>query len=390
MKVSDLENSSCSGCGLCANICTKNSITLQPDRIGFLRPVVDEQTCVDCGLCVKQCIINNPAELLRPKETFAAVRVDKEKVSLSSSGGVFAAIAESVLDKSNWYVAGSILDESVSAVHVLINTKEELTPLYGSKYVQSEIGNIFNEISVKLTEGNKVLFSGTPCQVAAVKRYTKNHPNLYTIEVICHGVSNNLMFNSYLDRYERENIKMFYFRDKGQGWSFNNKIIYSDGREKKINHRMSSYMTYFLNGETYRESCYHCPYAKPERVADITIGDFWGIVKKRADLKDTIDIEKGVSCLLINTLKGKQLVNDAEIDLFSVAYDDIKEGNEPLNHPSTHTQARNAILNEWCKRLSWSDVDAYWRKHDFSVIFRFWSMVPMSLQHKIRILFGKR
>ena len=98
MKVSDLANLSCSGCGLCVNICTKSAITLQPDKIGFLRPVVDGQTCVDCGLCIKQCIINNPAELSNPKETFAAVRVDKEKVSMSSSGGVFAAIAESVLD----------------------------------------------------------------------------------------------------------------------------------------------------------------------------------------------------------------------------------------------------------------------------------------------------
>lgn len=390
MKVSDLANLSCSGCGLCVNICTKSAITLQPDKIGFLRPVVDEQTCVDCGLCIKQCIINNPAELSNPKETFAAVRVDKEKVSMSSSGGVFAAFAESVLDKGNWYVAGSILDDSISAVHALVNKKEELTPLYGSKYVQSEVGNVYNETKARLTEGCKVLFSGTPCQIAAVKRFTKNHPNLYTIEVICHGVANNKMFNSYLDKYKREGIKKFYFRDKGQGWSFNNKIVYKDGSEKKVNHRMSSYMTYFLNGETYRESCYHCPYAKPERGADITIGDFWGIIRKRADLKESIDIEKGVSCLLINTSKGKQLVEEADIELYPVAYEDIKDGNEPLNHPSIHTQERTAILDEWSKSLDWTDVDSYWKKHDSSLIFRLWSMVPMNLQHKIRVLLGKR
>lgn len=390
MNVASLDKTKCSGCGLCANVCAKQCIELMPDELGYLVPAVDAAKCTDCGLCVKSCVIENPPDLKMPLETFGAVRSDKDCVALSSSGGVFAAVAEQVISEGNWYVAGSTLDSSVSAVHILVDSLEGLKPLYGSKYVQSEMGSVYKEVKAKLAEGKKVLFSGTPCQVAAITRYTKNHPNLFTIEVICHGVANNEMFNSYLDMYGRNNIQIFYFRDKGQGWSYNNKIEYKNGKEKKLNHRMSSYMTYFLKGETYRDCCYQCPYARAERGADITIGDFWGILQTRPDLNEKIDIEKGVSCLLVNTEKGSEIVKSAALDLYEVEYDAIRKGNGPLNEPSHHSSKREAILAEWSKRKDWKDVHAYWKKNDCKLTFILWSLVPISLQHKIRVILGKR
>lgn len=390
MNVASLDKTKCSGCGLCANVCAKQCIELKPDEFGYLVPAVDAAKCTDCGLCVKSCVIENPSDLKMPLETFGAVRSDKDRVALSSSGGVFAAVAEQVISEENWYVAGSTLDSSVSAVHTLVDSLEGLKPLYGSKYVQSEMGGVYKDVKAKLAEGKKVLFSGTPCQVAAITRYTKKHPNLFTIEVICHGVANNEMFNSYLDMYGRNNIQIFYFRDKGQGWSFNNKIMYKNGKEKKLNHRMSSYMTYFLKGETYRDSCYQCPYARAERGADITIGDFWGILQTRADLNEKIDIEKGVSCLLVNTEKGSEIVKSAALDLYEVEYDAIRKENGPLNEPSHHSSKREAILAEWSKRKDWKDVHAYWKKNDRKLTFILWSLVPISLQHKIRVVLGKR
>lgn len=333
----------------------------------------------------------NPRKQTIPQKTYAAIRQDKDRIALSSSGGVFAAVAEYVLlKKTNWVVVGSTLDETVSANHIIVDNVVDLKNLYGSKYVQSETTGIYKKIQILLDDSKSVLFSGTPCQVAAIQRYTNNHPNLWTIEVICHGVSNNKMFNSYLDMYKRNEIRMFYFRDKEQGWSFNNKIVYQNGKEKKINHRMSSYMTYFLKGETYRDCCYCCPYAKPERCADITIGDFWGILQTRPDLNNKIDIEKGVSCVLVNTDKGISMVGNAELELYDVEYDAIRKENGPVNEPSHHTVKRDLVLAEWGKKKDWTDVHTFWKKNDRKITFVLWSMIPVSLQHKIRVMLGKR
>lgn len=391
MNVAELEIDECSGCGLCASVCGQKCISIVPDNLGYLRPIVDKNSCIDCGLCVKKCVIVNPYEQVIPKKTYAAIRQSKDKISLSSSGGVFAALSEFVLTKkSNWVVVGCTLDESVSAKHVVVNNITDLKSLYGSKYVQSDTTEIFEKVQDLLKEGKSVMFSGTPCQVAAIQRYTNKHPNLLTIEVICHGVANNKMFNSYLDMYRRNEIKMFYFRDKGQGWSFNNKIVYKDNKEIKINHRISSYMTYFLKGETYRDCCYKCPYAKPERCADITIGDFWGILQTRPYLNNIIDIEKGVSCVLVNSDKGASMLIKADIDLYDVDYDSIRKENGPVNEPSHHTSKRNQILSIWSKRKKWEDVHVFWKKHDRKLIFVLWSMVPTPFQHKVRVWLGKR
>ena len=167
-------------------------------------------------------------------------------------------------------------------------------------------------------------------------------------------------------------------------------ILEKNGKDKKINHRLSSYMTYFLKGETYRDCCYKCPYAKAERGADITIGDFWGILQTRPDLNSSIDIEKGVSCVLVNTDKGNSLLNDAAITLYPVEYDSIRKENGPVNNPSVHTAKRDAVLAQWGKRKNWIDVHLYWKKNDLKLSHRLWAMVPISIQHKIRVILGKR
>lgn len=389
-RVTDFENNQCSGCGLCVDLCPRKCISMGTDSWGFRRPMINDELCVDCGLCAKQCIIDSPVATVPPIKTYAAVRSDSEKISLSSSGGVFAAIAESLISEG-WLIAGCILDSNLNPCHILTADKDVLNRMYGSKYVQSDTNNICKSVKEALDAGNRVLFSGTPCQVAAIKRYTNNNQNLLTIEVICHGVPSAEMFHSSLKLYKKNNnIKDFLFRDKGQGWTFNNLIVYDNGQVKKVNHRLSSYMTYFLEGETYRDSCYKCPYAKPERCADITIGDFWGVVSERPDLKKYIDIKKGVSCLIVNTEKGEKTVEPIAINKFEVLYNDIKLGNEPLNHASVHTEKRNIILGIWKNTHSWTGIDKYWKKHDYKFSYLVWSIVPVSIQHKIRLILGKR
>lgn len=388
-RVVDFQAKDCSGCALCVDICPKDCITMQPDGLGYLRPVIDDAVCIDCGLCAKKCVIVNPETTIIPQDTFAAVRTDSEKIKLSSSGGVFAAIAECLIEKG-WMVAGCILDENLNPRHILTDEVSKVRLMYGSKYVQSYTDGIYAQVATALKEGYNVLFSGTPCQVAAVKRFTKNHENLLTVEVICHGVPNVEMFHSALEAYDKAAIKHFVFRDKGQGWTFNNLITYKNGKAKKVNHRLSSYMTYFLEGETYRDSCYVCPYAKQERGADITLGDFWGVVGRREDLKEKINIEKGVSCLIVNTPKGMSVIQSSSIETFEVDYEDIKDGNEPLNHPSRHTDKRKVVISLWKQSKSWTDVHTYWKAHDYKVAYSIWSLIPMTLQHRIRLLLGKR
>lgn len=390
MNVSELQKNMCTGCGYCTNVCPVDAIEIGTDELGYLFPKVSDK-CIDCAKCVKECPYNQKdKKLVQPQNTYAAVRSDKGKLMQSSSGGVFAAIAESVINKPNWFVSGCILNDQLKPLHILTNDKEEIKKIYGSKYVQSTMGTIYTEIANKLANGSKVLFSGTPCQVNAVRKYTHNDKNLYTIEVICHGVSNENMFLSYLELHDISTIYNFVFRDKKQGWSFNNKTTYKNGKIKKDNHRLSSYMTYYLDGETYRDSCYECAYARGPRGADITIGDFWGIIRKRPDLKSKIDIEKGVSCLLVNSEKGKKLIDEAAIECFPVNYEDIKDGNEPLNHPSIHTSKRKVILDAWKKNHNWKDVDKYWRQNDYKLIYKIWSLVPIKFQHFIREMLGKR
>lgn len=389
MIVSELKKNMCTGCEYCVNICPVGAIKMEPDEYGYLFPVISDK-CINCGRCGKECPNMQKKEFKMPESVYAAARTERDKLIKSSSGGVFAAIAETLLSEGGWVIAGCALNEELSPVQIIVDNKNELEALYGSKYVQATMGNIYNDIMIKLERGYKVLFSGTPCQVDAIKKYTKNHENLYTVEVICHGVANEKMFLSYLEMNDRNSIKSFVFRDKSQGWSFNNKIIYKSGGAKKVNHRLSSYMTYYLNGETYRESCYECKYAGELRGADITIGDFWGIMKQRADLKAKIDVEKGVSCLLINTIKGKSLVERAPIDCHSVSYGDVKEGNEPLNYPSKYSCKRKMILEAWMRNCDWIDVDNYWKENDYRFVYKIWSTVPKSLQHFVRIILGKR
>lgn len=390
MRVVDYKSEQCCGCGLCAAICPTKAITLLENKVGFLEPNIDNKKCINCEVCWKQCSFQHQDRLIEPLRTFAAVRTDKLKLKRSSSGGLFSAISENMLSSNEWMICGCILDEMIEAKHIVTKEVEEVEKMYGSKYVQSNMEEVYSNILNALQLGKKVLFSGTPCQVAAIKKFTNKCENLYTIEIICHGVANQAMFTSYLKNLNIGEIREFCFRDKEQGWTFNNKMQLNDGSIVIKNHRLSSYMTYYLNSETYRESCYHCPYACQKRGADLTIGDFWGVINKCSYLRNKIDIDKGVSCVLVNTTKGEMLLTSGEIKCYPVNYEDIKEGNGPLNHPSTHSNKRAEILRLWKKDMNWKFIDNYWKKNDYRFSYKIWSMVPTNIQNIIRVMLGKR
>lgn len=197
----------CCGCSACVSRCPKQCINMCEDSKGFLYPQVDKESCIDCGICEKVCPMLNKPEAKEPQHEYA-VQNSNEKVRItSSSGGVFSSIATGVLNEGG-VVFGAAFDEEWKVCHIGIDTKEELSLLQGSKYVQSHIGDAFPRVEQLLKRGVKVLFSGTPCQIAGLKRYLrKEYNNLFTVDVICHGVPSPKVWREYLKSLARsENV----------------------------------------------------------------------------------------------------------------------------------------------------------------------------------------
>ena len=310
------DKKNCCACGACMNVCPKDAIRMEEDEYGFLYPQIDETKCVQCGACKKVCAYQNGPKLFEPKQVFVAVSKNKNQLLNSASGGVFAAVATKIL-KDGGVVFGATLDFEnghANPHHIKIENQKQLTKLQGSKYVQSSIGITYKQTKDYLKKGRIVLFSGTPCQISGLYEYLgKEYNNLYTIDVICHGVPNAKFFDDYLQiekqRRSADKIEDYAFRDKRKGWGMNGRITLAKGRKQKkvyIPARLNSYNTLFLDGMIYRENCYSCKYARRERCADLTIGDYWGIEKEHPELlKNNMYNEKeGISCILANTEKG--------------------------------------------------------------------------------------
>ncbi len=377
----------CCGCGLCASVCPTSAIEMTADACGYIYPNIDESKCIYCDKCRESCVMNAPHNYGLPIETYAGVRRDKERLKKSSSGGIFAAAAEQIL-RENGYVCGAAIEEDFSVRHRLIGDLDDLDPLLGSKYVQSDLTPVFGPIIDLLKENKMILFCGTPCQVDAVKRATGAWERLITMEVICSGVPNQKMFRSFINHIGKGNAAGFVFRDKSQGWSYNHCLTYKDGTKKRINNRLSSYMG--LWGYLFRDSCYSCPYAQSARNADITVGDYWGIVKKRPDIAKTLDVDKGVSCVVVNTKKGAELLKRSDIDLFESNYDDISAGNGTLRQQSGVPDERQTVLGVWAGSCSWKDMDRYWRKKHYKFYYRLWALLPNWARQVVRVAAGVR
>ena len=243
-------------------------------------------------------------------------------------------------------------------MHIVVDNEEELSKLYMSKYVQSDIGYVFRKVKKFLDSGRLVLFSGTPCQVSGLKGFLKkDYDNILTIDIVCHGVPSSKMFKDYIREYERKykcEIKKFKFRSKEKGWKVIGQIGYIDKfgkyKERTINPDKSSYYSLFLKSHIYRNSCYSCKYASKNRPSDITIGDSWGIEEKHPQsLKENggvLDKNKGISCVIIYTEKGKKVFYNYlnGLNIYKSSFEDIAEYNTQLIKPA-ESKKRRMILN---------------------------------------------
>lgn len=351
------KKSDCCGCGACLNICPRNAIKMVADEYGFLYPQIDDTLCVGCRKCMTVCAFQNINEENTPLSTYVAVSKNKEQSVKSASGGIFASLAEDFINKGG-VVFGASFDEDRGVLHQRVDKIENLYLLQGSKYVQSKIGSTYKEAKKLLTAGEKVLFSGTPCQVAGLRSYLgKEYDGLLTVDIICHGVPSEKMFQSYLhfieDKYKGK-LTYFTFRDKKIGWGINGKAIFEAqaGKRKSVTlwQSGSSYLFYFIKGWIYRENCYKCKYAGVHRPGDITLGDYWGIEKQHPEYlngADGWDEGNGISVVIANTAKGLEVLNEIDgLEMRSSTFEKAAYGNKQLMHPSEKGK-RQEILEQY-------------------------------------------
>ncbi len=328
----------CCGCEGCANACPKDAITFAEDEYGFIYPLVDKDVCIDCGKCVKVCpILGEEKNKERPIRAYAAVNKAISVLQQSSSGGVFSAVAGYVLGRGG-AVCGCVLDEKLRAIHICTEKETDIVRMRGSKYVQSNIGNVFREVAERIKNGQMVLFTGTPCQVAALYSVLGNKAceNLITMDLVCHGVPSARMFKKYIEYLEKKHHKKivkFKFRNKKYGWQrWTTSYIDEDGREKNLGKTSEFYIPSFTGGNIMRPSCFTCKFACPERVGDITVGDFWGHEK----INLACNTEQGVSICTLNTDKAISLFQYLSEHLFlqEIDYNIAVKGNRCLHKPT--------------------------------------------------------
>lgn len=306
--VGNSKKEDCCGCGACYEACNKHAIIMKEDNEGFVYPEVNEQSCTQCGLCEKVCPFMGKYEnkCIDTLMYAAYVKNENERIN-SSSGGIFGVIAQYVIQQGG-VVCGAAYDENFGVSHILIDNVEDLYKLKGSKYLQSDNQGEFGKIKGQLLNGRSVLYSGTACQVAALKKFLgKNYDNLLTIDVLCHGVPSPKLWKKYIHELEMEHqskVKTVNQRGKENGWkTFSMAIQFENGSQLLEKFTNNSYMKLFLSNICLRPSCYHCQYKEMNRPSDFTIGDYWGVDKQIP----TMDDDKGTSLIKINTSKGKEV-----------------------------------------------------------------------------------
>lgn len=364
--------SQCCGCTACASVCPHDAITMQPDVMGFLYPTVDAEKCIDCGLCEKVCAFNDNYDKslnLPLPEAYAARHKDMQEVETSRSGAAFIAISDWVLEHDG-VVYGAGYADYFRVVHKRATTEDERDEFKGSKYVQSDLGHVFKQVKQDLKDGKIVLFSGTPCQTSGLNSYIgrRLRENLYLVDIVCHGVPAPYLWRdylAYLEKKQGDRICWVNFRDKQEfGWTAHHETFKFVGSADKVIFKYEFYQSIM-----FRKSCGKCHFANIHRPSDITLADFWGWEKFNPELNKD---DKGLSLILVNTEKGKRLLDAVKCDLDTYRVDDINLCLQPnLRHPSILHPKRN-------------DFERDYAKHGFEYVAEKYG--DMGWRYKLRIL----
>lgn len=360
--------SDCCGCRACEQVCAHKALRFEEDKEGFLYPALDASLCVDCGLCGKVCPMMQPEKVQHEEGTaYVAQNLKQEDLKTSSSGGGFVAIAKFVLAQQG-VVYGAAYQDGPVVAHERVDNISGLERLKGSKYVQSDTRNVYTQIKKDLRDGRWVYFTGTPCQVAGLRLFLrKEYENLITSDLICHGTPSPRIFQNTVEHIEKKmdaDFEDYSFRDKRvRGWSCSSSSSsyknHATGKEIYLNYSkdMEAYFKAFISGHLMRMNCYKCPFANSHRCGDITLADFWGVRKKMPDFPN---IHKGVSLLIVNSVKGERLFGQIKDDFYvrSVSMEDAIETNANLRQPTPFSEERAKSYE-----LAFHDYPAFIKKY---------------------------
>ena len=336
-------HSVCTGCTACASGCPKDAIRMERDREGFSYPVIDPEKCVRCGHCTAICPILHTREQKALPAAFAAWNRDDKVRKDSTSGGVFTALAEYVLE-SGGVVYGAAMDGKQHLRHIACFRKEDLWRLRGAKYVQSDLGDIYREVKEKL-RSRLVLFSGTPCQVDGLYRYLGSRPeNLITCDLVCHGVPSPGVWEDMAHSIEQrkgKGLQAVRFRNKVTNWKNSHfTTVYDDGTVDTAPLFATEYGRAFGRALFLRPSCHSCAYTNLNRPGDFTLGDFWGL--KDDELPE--EQEKGINLLLVNTAHGSHIFDQLPLSRQAFPVERAVAGNPRLASPIARPEERAAFF----------------------------------------------
>lgn len=294
--------SKCNGCYACANLC--DCIEMKIDENGFWYPFKNDK-CIQCGLCVRKCPALKKSDVRNNPVSYVAFNKDENIRINSASGGIFTAVAEKILD-NNGIVFGAKFDEKLNVIHGFSDNKKDLEKFRGSKYVQSKIGDNFKKVKEFLLKGQDVLFTGTPCQIGGLYAYLgKNYDNLFTQDIICHGVPSPKVFKKYIDYMSKISKPLdVSFRNKNEGWrNFSMAINFENGVKYSKNYTEDLMLVAYVQNICLRMSCHNCAFKSRHRQSDLTIADYWGVENVHPHLDD----DMGISVIIVNSKKGELL-----------------------------------------------------------------------------------
>ena len=364
----------CVGCSACVERCPVQCISFERDEQGFRYPGVDSSRCINCSLCERVCPVINAASEREPIEVYGAFNNNQSVVEMSSSGGIFFALAKKMIERGG-VVFGARFDKDFNVVHSYAETIEVLKAFQGSKYLQSDIGESFRQVEESLKQGRPVLFTGTPCQIAALRLFLRKDYGdlLLKVDVICHGVPSPLVWKNYVSEKisSNPNIRTISFRDKRAGWKnygFSYEVDVNGTTEKHFElMRDNIYMQTFLRDLTLRPSCFACPAKGGRSGSDLTLGDFWRVESLEPDIAS----ESGTSLVVIHTQTG----NNAFKSINSLVKLKTTYQNALKSNPSLKLSADKPIIYDefWSKYVEFPTSDTlrrYIKLHRGSFIRR--------------------
>lgn len=335
----------CCGCGACLNVCPKNAISFREDAEGFAYPSVDEGKCIDCSLCVKVCPVLSPDVERLPLKVYAAKNRDLQERIQSSSGGMFLPLAREVLRQGGQVFGVEFSEDFRSARHACASDADGVKRFSGSKYIQSDTGRTYSMTKMFLENGVPVLYSGTPCQIAGLRKFLrKDYENLYTVDLVCHGVPSPGIWRRYMDETAPEGTASVNFRDKVTGWKrfslvmkdSSGKVLFSQREDENV------FMDGFLKNLYLRPSCYLCPARKGRSGSDLTIADYWHLKKTLPDFDDNT----GVGLVLVNTAKGARLFDSVDFERVETPYAPASAGNPAIENDFRPLKGREAFFRK--------------------------------------------